>query len=256
MQVLVGDHVVVDALAVQPVEQMGVGVVLVEGGAVAAQPGVVAAGEVQDRAQAAGVGDAGAVGVAVVEGAAEFGVVVHVEVGMAEREEAVHQRLGTARGDVLAVVGIGDIGAGRGEKGDFRAASRGGMARRADEERQVVLAGRLLVACPGADMQGVGAALEVVGYVEGDRGLPAGVVEVVVVEVDGAVLLGPPCPVVLLAGPVPALHGAGRQVDQQAVAAGRADVDGAGGAHLLEKSHRAITSWSWTKGAFAPSRAR
>ncbi len=54
---------------------------------------------------------------------------------------------------------------------------------------------------------------------------PTGVIEIVVVEMDGAVLVGLARPIVLLAGPVPALHGAGRQLHQRAVQPIGADID-------------------------------
>ena len=87
MQVLVGDHVVVDAVVIEPVEEVGVGIVLIERRAVAAEPGMIARREIQDRPEAARIAHAGAVGMAVVERAAEFGMVVHVEVGMAEVQQ-------------------------------------------------------------------------------------------------------------------------------------------------------------------------
>src|SRR5262249_50983721 len=64
---------------------------------------------------------------------------------------------------------------------------------------------------------------------------PAGVVDVVAVEMDGAVMGGLTLPVMLLAGPVPALHAAGRQMEEPAVMAGGADIDGPGAADILRE---------------------
>ncbi len=87
MQVLVGDDVVIDALVVQPIEEMGVGIVLIERRAVAAEPGMIAGRAIEIGAQAAGIGDARAVEMPVVERAAELRMLVHVEIDMAELQQ-------------------------------------------------------------------------------------------------------------------------------------------------------------------------
>jgi hypothetical protein len=81
---------------------------------------------------------------------AEFGVVVHVEIGMPEGQKPTHLPLGTPRRNVFRVVAIGEIGHGRRqhENGWALAALRF-FARRADEERDVGLARRGFVAVAG-----------------------------------------------------------------------------------------------------------
>ena len=41
VQILIGDDVVVDALVIEPVEEMRIGIVLIERRAMAAEPGVI-----------------------------------------------------------------------------------------------------------------------------------------------------------------------------------------------------------------------
>ncbi len=88
-------------------------------------------------------------------------------------------------------------------------------------------------------MGGIDAAAQALGHAEREVGQPAAVVDVVVVEMDGAILLRRQSPVHLCAVPVPALHGAGRQVDDLAVVpAGREIADARGRRVLREVPDR------------------
>ena len=88
-----------------------------------------------------------------------------------------------------------------GERGDEDAGRRLRPAsRRAHEERDHVLD------TAARQPRGVDAAPEVGGHLEGEVRLPAAVVEVVVVEVDGGVVLRRVAPAHLLASPARALH--------------------------------------------------
>src|SRR5436309_537108 len=75
-------------------------------------------------------------------------------------------------------------------------------------------------------MQRIGTALEIIRYREFDRRLPARIIEIIAVEMDGAIVFGLPRPAMLLAGPVPALHAAGRQMHDPAVMLRGAGIDG------------------------------
>jgi hypothetical protein len=119
------------------------------------------------------------------------------------------------------VVGIGLIGEGRGQE-DHRRRRR--AFRRQDVEGQPVLAGR------AGEVQGIGAAIKALRHGELEIGFPAAIAEVVGVEMDGGVVGRRVAPVHLGAGPVGAGHGAGRGVDEHAMAGLQAGVgDGLGG---------------------------
>src|SRR5438093_3082470 len=75
-------------------------------------------------------------------------------------------------------------------------------------------------------MQRIGTALEIIRYREFDRRLPARIIEIIAVEMDGAIVFGLPRPAMLLAGPVPALHAAGRQMHDPAVMLRGPGIDG------------------------------
>ncbi len=77
---------------------------------------------------------------------------------------------------------------------------------------------------PAAQLHAVDAASHVLGHGEAEIVGPAAIVQVVVVEMDGGVVMRCGLPVALLAGPGGALHGAGRQVHQPAVQAVRAGI--------------------------------
>ena len=102
---------------------MGVGVVLIDRRAVAAEPGMVLGGKVQaPAADAAGIGDAGAVGVACRRAEPPSSGWSYMQRSeWPNCSHAVHQDLDAARGDVLGVVGVGEVGAGRREEGRLSA---------------------------------------------------------------------------------------------------------------------------------------
>ena len=206
----------------------------------AAEPGVIARRHVQVRAQAAGIADARAVDMAVVERGADFGMVVHPEIGMAEGQQPPHLPLGEPRGDVLGMIGIGHVGASGRQQEDRRAVlALGRRPRRPDEEGEIVLARRPLVAFAAGDMQRIGAAAEIPGDRQRNGSLPARVVEVALVKVDGAVVLGLAGPAMFFARPnsSPSCHG---PADGPAGHDARADIDGSRAGNLLAKSQRAM----------------
>src|SRR5690606_8961981 len=106
--------------------------------------------------------------------------------------------------------GVGLVGRRRGEEGDIgRVAAPRGLH---DNGRHVLVAA-------ARKLDAVDAAAQVLGQRDAGRRLPSGIADVVVVQVDGAVLVGRVAPVVFVAGPVVPGHGAGRQVDRAAMAA-------------------------------------
>ena len=137
VQILIGDDVVVDAAMIEPIEEMGIGVVLVEPRAMAAEPGMIARRHVQIRAQAARIADPRAVDMAVVERGTDFRMVVHPEIGMAEGQQPPHLPLGEPGGDMLGMIGIGHVGAGRRQQEHRRAVlSPGGRPAAAGRRRR------------------------------------------------------------------------------------------------------------------------
>src|SRR5262249_18536459 len=129
----------------------------------AANPGVIAGGEIENRPEPARIADTRAVEVTIIERAAKLGMVIHVKIGMAKLEEPAHGALRLARGDVLGMIGIGHVGAGGGEEGDLPAVS---PFARCDKEGDVVLARRRLITFARADMEGVRAAWEIGGNLD------------------------------------------------------------------------------------------
>ena len=144
VEILIGDEIVIDALMIEPVIEMRIGIILVKAGAMAAEPGMIFRREIEIGPEPRGITHARAIGMAVIKRAAEFGMVIHIEVGVAELQEARHLPLGAARGDVLAMIGIGEIGGGRSQYQDLRSAHPGiALARRAHEKGDILLARRL-----------------------------------------------------------------------------------------------------------------
>ncbi len=74
-------------------------------------------------------------------------------------------------------------------------------------------------------MQGIGAALQVLRKRERQRRGPPRVIDIVMMEMDCAVMLRLLLPVMRLAGPVPSFHRPGREVDQRAMMLRGAGVD-------------------------------
>src|SRR4029079_7667760 len=135
----------------------------------------------------------------VIERAAELGVVIHIEIGVAELQEAAHLPLSTAGSDVLGMIGVSEIGSRWREHQNFGPVfACFALARRANEEGDIVLARRLAAVLSAFSMERRGSALEIGREGEVDRGLPARIIDVVAVEMDGAILFGLPCPAMLL----------------------------------------------------------
>src|SRR3954469_15573869 len=108
---------------------------------------------------------------------------------------SVHSGKGEEGGGFVrhAFVGVGKIGEGREEHGDRRGR---GAAPWADDEREMVFV------IAGAETNGVDTAGQLLGDSEGEIDVPAGIVEIVGVEVDGAVLLRGVVDIALVTGPV------------------------------------------------------
>ena len=156
-------------------------------------------------------------------------MLVEVEVGGLHQRHLAGEQLRHHGVGRQIVVGIGQVAVGRDDDRDPR---RGPVLGRAHHEGDVVLGRRRFLAAdpePG----GVEAALQPLRRGERKIRVPAGIVDVVVVEVDGAVFL--PRMVVddLVAGPVVAGHAARRQVDRVAVEHVRRGVDDVGGRDAL-----------------------
>ena len=108
----------------------------------------------------------------------------------------------------VVAVGISHECCGRGDEGDRRPGFAPG---RADEEGDEVLAGFILGA---SHMSGIEATGQIGRYSPGKIGFPAAVVEIVVVEMDGAIEIRPVAPVKGLAIPAGAHHASGGKIDR------------------------------------------
>ena len=225
MHVFVGDDVEGDVLRFEPLDEVHVGAQLPE-------PGVGRA-DVDQRAETRGVTDARPVVVDVVHRVAVLGVAVEIAFLRRHHVEAVGEQLVPGL-DPAARVAVRHV-AGRGDEEGER---RGGaiaqitalteftpiiafteFTRRAHDEGDVVL----LV--PGRDPGGVEAARRAGGDFQFEIGVPFAVVQRVIEEVDGGVLIRRMAKIKLVASPGGAAHGANREVDQLAVGAVGRDVD-------------------------------
>ena len=184
VQVLVGEEVDLELLHVEPVDEVRVGHELPRVVGLDLRP------HVGDRPQPRRVADAAAVAVPRVE---------------AQRPE----RAGPG-------AGVGEVAEGRDQQRDLR--RRRLPLLRPDRERHVVLE------AAAAQPRRVDPRLQRVRHAELEPHLPAGVVDVVVVEVDRAVLLPRLLVVHLERVPVVAGHGAHRQVHGPSVQPDRAGV--------------------------------
>ena len=209
VQVLVGDDVVLEALRLQPLGQVRVGVELPERGLAAADPFQHLRAEVQDRAEPRGVADAAAVDVTVVERGTVFPVLAALHVLLVQHHEPAGKNLRRTHVGGHVGVGVGHVARGGQQEADLRGRR---AARRTHGKGDVFLTATL-----APEPRGIDAALQPLRAGEGEIDLPARVVDVVLVEVDRAVLLRRVLPVHLAAVPAPAGDGAGRQVDQAAV---------------------------------------
>ena len=135
VEVLVGDGVPSDALALEPVDDRQVGRELPEG--VRHEPGPVTGAHVDDRPAPGAEEDAGAVGVDLVAGVPEVVVALKLEVVRMEHRHMADQQLGAGGVERQMVVGIRQVRPRREEHGDPVALPARG---RPDEERHVFLA--------------------------------------------------------------------------------------------------------------------
>ena len=130
----------------------------------AAEPRMILGREIEIGTQSGGIADTRAVGMGIIERAAELGMVIHIKIGMTELQKAPHLTLGTSRGDVLAVIGVSQIGRRRRQYEDLGPISTvAPVARGEDEEGNVVLAGRFAVILAAFYMQRIGPLLTSAG---------------------------------------------------------------------------------------------
>ena len=195
MQVLVGDHVVVVAHGLEPVDDREIGREL-PGHDDGRRP--VPGPHVEDRPEPGGVADPRTVAVAVVAGGAVFRPPLQLHVPFVDHGHLAAQHLRDPRAEADALVGVGEVAAG----GDQHRDGRGGFLR-AEEEDHVLFR----FARPEAG--GVDAALQV-RHLHGDGGLPAAVRDRVLVEFDAAELRRRVAEAVVVAVPVEAGHAAHR----------------------------------------------
>ena len=228
VQFVVGDQVERMAHVGQPQQQVAVGRVVAQARAadVGVRIGDIAHPQIEHRPPPADQRDAGAVGVVVVGRQAVVAVLARV-VGVGA-PGLVLRHQGRAPGRVVhpfgpGVVAVDGVGVGRHQHRDLR----GGLAfGRHDEERDVLLGGT------GLQQQRVGIRLQALGQGHRMGGGPAAVVEVVVVEVDGAVVRGGMAEAVFLPRPAGAAHRTGGGVDQHAMVPVRPGVDHPLGVHV------------------------
>ncbi len=194
VQIVVGDDVEGKAAAVEPVDDEEIAAII---------PPPPGRANIGRRAMARGVADAAAVGVAIIGRVAHLGMLEQQDVDGVEHGEPALGDLGHHRAEAADIVLIDGIGGGRGEVDDVGASLALG---RTDEEGDLEL--RLLRRQP----RGIAAAPQAGGNREGEIRLPARIGDVVVVEMDGAVLHRRVAPVHLAAVPVVPGHGARRQV--------------------------------------------
>ena len=166
--------------------------------------------------------DAGAVRVGVVGRAAQLRVMHEQEIGGVHPRQGADVELRRPRPHARPVVRVAEIGGGGSEERRARPRS---APRRAHVEHHPELGTAV-----GLEAKGIDAASRLRGHGQGQARAPPRVVEVVVVEVDGAVLPRRPAPVHLAAVPVVAGDGALRRVHRPAMElVGRAVGDAVGG---------------------------
>ena len=205
MQIVVGDDVVGDAHAVEPAGEVRIGRQVAQARARRVVEGEIVGPPAQHRPQVRRVGHARAVAVEIVGREAVILVVVGIVGGGLPVGDPFAERLVE---DAPREIGVDLIGEGRGDVADL--AARLADLRAHEEGDDIAMR-------PAAQLDAVDAASHVLGNREAEIVGPAAIVQVVVVEMDGGVLMRRCLPVALLAGPRRALHGAGRQVHQPAV---------------------------------------
>ena len=200
----------------QPAQDVRIGVELPQVRAGAAHGADDLGLHVDHGPQARAVEDARAVIVNVVEAKPELGVLLHEQVVLLVLQEPAYHdlRFRHVQGD--AVVGVGHVAC-RGQQ-EGRGCPRP-FPRRQYRERNVEL---VLVRVQAHRVE---TAAHPVRNLEREVCVPAGVVEIVVVEVDGRVALGRLLPADRIRAAEPSSHAPGRQVDQRAVQAPGRDID-------------------------------
>src|ERR1700730_7785318 len=117
-------------------------------------------------------------------------MIVKIKIGMPKGQQPVHLQLRASRGDVLAMIGIGNVGSGRCKKRDFRYLRPTlPIAPWANKKREVTLARGAFVACSATDVQRIRAALDILRQRDAYAGVPSGVIDVVMVKVNRIVVL-------------------------------------------------------------------
>ena len=134
-------------------------------------------------------------------------MLVEEEVHRLERHELTGPQLPGGRIEHHVLVGVGHVIECRQQERDL------GLLTRLRQHGE----GNVGFLVAGAQARGVDAAPQAVGNGEREVDVPAGIVEVVVMEMDRAVLLGRVPPAHFLAGPVVARHRARRQIDDDAI---------------------------------------
>ena len=215
VEVLVGHHVVAVPPFLQPVEKVGVGRIVAKAGAPLVHVAQERGAKVQDRPEARRVADPAPVPVEVVGREPVLAVIVR---GQLARPPRPRPRAVLVVGEPPRVIPVHGVGERRHEHADRRPRARGAGSRTHEEGNHVLV-------LPAAKPRRIRAAREVARDREREVGIPAAVVEVVVVEVDGPVLPGGVAPAVLLAGPARALHRSGGEVDELAVPSVRPAID-------------------------------
>ena len=155
----------------------------------------------------------------VVGGEPEFRMLVEVDILGPQQERMADNRL-RSLAEAQVLIGVGEVGRGRHQERDLRGRAAG---RRTHDERDVV------DCIAGFDPRRINVGAHRVGNRELEIRLPPGVLEVVVVEMDRAVLGGRMNEVFLASAPVMAGHRARRRVDAasvQVVARGVGDAIG------------------------------
>ena len=215
--ILIADHVIVLAHRLEPGAHVAV---------VNEVESVETGSHVEDRSQAGAIEHAAAVAVRVVVRAPQFPVLAQEHLGLTKSEEAFVEVL-----DVVAVHPVMRVGVShescRGcDEGDRCC---GFALLGTDEERDPAF---IVI---GAKTHCVEAATGPRRDSPGEVGLPATVVEIVVMEVDGAVLFRRKTPVQDRAVPVESGNAAGRQVNGGAVWSIPGDLSNNCPGHLLGK---------------------
>ncbi len=212
VQVFVGHDVEVEALRLQPGQQMQVGRIVPHSRPTRIIEREKSRTHRQDRPMTRRERNAAVVAMLVVGGTAVGRIIDRIV------------RIGSPRSDPFViglidagarVVGIGLIGEGRGQERDR---CKRPLLLRQNIERQPIFT-RI-----AGEMQRIGAAAQIVGYCPGEIRLPAAVSQVVVVKVDGAIVMRCVTPALLATAPARADHGARRHIHQVPVARLRADV--------------------------------